>query len=84
MQFFDSCVLFGALVFVSMLRSVVHDLKAVQMLMKEWEATVPLFIPNKTATLVPEFQVEDLPLDRITTSIPALAVKDLPLGRTFR
>ena len=31
MQFFDSCVWFGGLVFVSMLRSVVHDLKAVLM-----------------------------------------------------
>ena len=32
MQFFDSCVWFGGLVFVSMLRSVVLDLKAVLML----------------------------------------------------
>ena len=31
MQFFDSCVWFGGLVFVSMLRSVVLDLKAVLM-----------------------------------------------------
>ena len=31
MQFFDSCVRFSGLVFVSMLRSVVHDLKAVLM-----------------------------------------------------
>ena len=29
MRFFDSCVWFGGLVFVSMLRRVVHDLKAV-------------------------------------------------------
>ena len=29
MQFFDSCVWFDGLVFVSMLRSVVHELKAV-------------------------------------------------------
>ena len=32
MQFFDSCVSFGGLVFVSMLCSVVLDLKAVLML----------------------------------------------------
>ena len=32
MLFFDSCVWFGGLVFVSMLRSVVHDLKAALML----------------------------------------------------
>ena len=31
MQFFDYCVWFGGLVFVSTLRSVVHDLKAVLM-----------------------------------------------------
>ena len=31
MLFFDSCVWFGGLVFVSMLRCVVHDLKAVLM-----------------------------------------------------
>ena len=31
MQFFDSCVRFGGLVFVSMFRSVVHYLKAVLM-----------------------------------------------------
>ena len=31
MQFSDSCVWFGGLVFVSMLHSVVHDLKAVLM-----------------------------------------------------
>ena len=38
-----------------------------------------LFIPNKTATLVPEFAVEDLRLDRTATMVPAFAVKDLPL-----
>ena len=47
---------------------------------KQREATA-LFFPSKTATLVPEFLVEDLPLDR-TTLVPAFAVKDLPLGRT--
>ena len=39
-----------------------------------------LFIPSKTATLVPEFAVQDLPLDRTTTLVPAFAAKDLPLG----
>ena len=42
-----------------------------------------LFIPSKTATLVPEFAVEDLPLDRTSTLVPAFAVIDLPLGRTL-
>ena len=32
-----------------------------------------LFIPSKTATLFPEFAVEDLPLDRTATLVPALA-----------
>ena len=40
-----------------------------------------LFIPSKTATLVPEFAVEDLPLDRTATLLSAFA--DLPLGRTL-
>ena len=42
-----------------------------------------LFIPRKTATLVLEFAVEDLPLDSTVTLVPAFAVKDLPLGRTL-
>ena len=42
-----------------------------------------LFTPSKTATLVPEFAVEDLPLDRTATLVPAFTVKDLPLGRTL-
>ena len=41
-----------------------------------------LFIPSKTATLVPEFAVEDLPLSRVAALVPELAVKHLPLGRT--
>ena len=41
-----------------------------------------LFIPNKTATLVPEFAVEFLPLGRTATLVPEFAVKDLSLGRT--
>ena len=40
-----------------------------------------LFIPSKTAILVPEFTVEDLPLDRTATLVPA--VKDLSLVRTL-
>ena len=39
-------------------------------------------IPSKTATLVSEFAVEDLPLGRTAALIPEFAVKDLPLGRT--
>ena len=42
-----------------------------------------LFIPSKTANLVPEFSVKDLPLDRTATLVPAFAVKDLPLCRTL-
>ena len=42
-----------------------------------------LFIPSKAGTLVPEFAVEDLPLDRTAILVPALAVIDLPLGRTL-
>ena len=42
-----------------------------------------LLIPSKTATLVPEFAVEDLPLDRTATLVPEFAMKDLPLGRTM-
>ena len=35
-----------------------------------------LFIPSKTATFVPKFAVEDLPLHRTTTLVPAFAMKD--------
>ena len=41
------------------------------------------FIPNKTATLVPEFAVEDLRLGKTTALVPKFAVKGLPLGRTL-
>ena len=34
-----------------------------------------IFIPSKIAILVPEFAVEDLPLDSTTTLVPAFAVK---------
>ena len=58
------------------------------MLKREWCAEsngkLPhLFIPNKTATLVPEFAVEDMPLSRTAALVPEFAVKDLPLGRTL-
>ena len=42
-----------------------------------------LFIPSKTATLVPEFAVEDLPLGRTAALVPEFAVEDVPLGRTL-
>ena len=56
------------------------------MLKKEWgeenNGKLPhLFISSETANLVPEFTVEDLPLDRTATSVPAFKVKDLPLDR---
>ena len=58
------------------------------MLKAEWGAEskgkLPhLFIPSKTATLVPEFAVEDLPVGRTAALVPGFAVKDLPLGRTL-
>ena len=65
-------------------------LRSVQMLKRERErgaeinGKLPhLFIPSKTATLVPEFAVEDLSLSRTATLVPEFAVKDLPLGRTL-
>ena len=42
-----------------------------------------LFFPSKTATLVPEFAVEDLPLGITAALVPGFAVEDLPLGRTL-
>ena len=42
-----------------------------------------LLIPSKTATLVPEFTAEDLPLGRIAALVPEFEVKDLPLSRTL-
>ena len=41
------------------------------------------FIRSRTATLISEFVVEDLPLDRTELLVPAFAVKNLPLGRTL-
>ena len=45
------------------------DLRSFQMLKREWgtesnEKLLHLFIPSKTATLVPKFAVKDLPLGR--------------------
>ena len=63
-------------------------LRSDQMLKREWGAEINeklpyLFIPSKTAILVPEFAVEDLPLDRTAVLVPEFAVKDLPLCRTL-
>ena len=57
------------------------------MLKSEWgvesNGKLPhLFIPSKTATLVPEFAMKYLTLGRIAAFVPEFAVKDLPLGRT--
>ena len=57
------------------------------MLKRDWGAEnnrkLPhLFIPSKTATLVPEFAMEDLSLGRAAALLLEFAVKDLPLGRT--
>ena len=57
------------------------------MLKQEWGAEsngkLPhLYISLKTAALVPEFEVKDLPLSRHAVFAPEFAVKDLPLGRT--
>ena len=49
---------------------------------KQREATVPI-PPCKTAAWVPEFAVEDLPLNRTAALVPEFAVKDMPLGRTL-
>ena len=58
------------------------------MLKREWGAEsngkLPhLLISSKTATLVPEFAVEDLPSGRTAALVPEFAVKDLPLGGTL-
>ena len=42
-----------------------------------------LFTPSKTATLVPEFAVEDLPLGKTVALVTEFPVKDQPLGRTL-
>ena len=58
------------------------------MLKREWGAErngkLPhLFIPSKTAILVPDFAVEDLPLGGTAALVITFAVKDLPLDRTL-
>ena len=58
-------------------------LRSVQMLKREWGAesngTLPrLFIPSKTANLVPEFAVESMPLDRIAALVPNFQWKTCP------
>ena len=58
-------------------------LRSVQMLKREWgtESNGKLpdpFIPSKTATLVPEFAEDHLPLGRTVALVPGFAVKDLP------
>ena len=63
-------------------------LRSVKMLKREWDAEsngkLPyLLIPRKTATLVPEFALEDLPMGRTAALMPEFAVEDLPLGRTL-
>ena len=47
------------------------------------ESYCTYLIPGESAPLVPEFAVEDLPLDTIATLVPEFSVKDLPLGRTL-
>ena len=42
-----------------------------------------LFIPGKTAALLPKFALEDLPLSGRAALVPALAIKNLPLGMIF-
>ena len=63
-------------------------LRSAHMLKREWGAENKgklqhLFIPSKTATLVPDLAVEHLPLDRTATLVPAFAVKGLNLCRTL-
>ena len=69
-------------IFSDLLRSVVQMLKRKRG--AESNGKLPhLFNPSKTANLVPEFGVEDLPLGRTAALVPEFAVKDLPLGRTL-
>ena len=42
-----------------------------------------LFLPCKTETLLPQFAVEDLPLDKSATLVPGFSVKDLPYYRLY-
>ena len=61
-------------------------LRFVQMLKREWGAEsdgkLPhIFIPSKTATSVPEFAVEDLPLGRTTALVPEFCSEGPALGQ---
>ena len=47
---------------------------------KQREATAPIKCLVK---LQPEFEMEDLPLDRIAALVPEFALTDLPLVRTL-
>ena len=52
------------------------------MVKRQWDAEskgkLPhLSIPSKTAILVPDFAVEDLPLGRTAALVPEFAVEDL-------
>ena len=63
-------------------------LRSLMMLKIEWDVESNgklshFFIPSKIVTLVSEFAVEDLHLDRTANLVPTFAVKDLPLCRTF-
>ena len=40
-----------------------------------------LSIPSKTAACVPEFEVEDVPLNRTAVLVPQFSVNDVPLDR---
>ena len=58
------------------------------MLKGEWDTKsngkLPhLFVSSKTAILVPEYAVDDLPVGTTAALVPEFAVKDLPLGTTF-
>ena len=62
-------------------------LRSVQILKRIWGAEsngklLQLFIPSKTASLVPEFAVEDMLLGRTAALVPGFVMKDLPLGMT--
>ena len=62
--------------------------RSVQMITREWSTEsngkLPhIFVPSKTAALVPEFAVKDMLFGRTATLVPAFAVKDLPLVRTL-
>ena len=72
----------------TLVTSTLVHLGSFQMLKRVWgvesnRKLLHLFIPGKTAALVPEFVVEDLPSAELQPWVPAFAVKNLPLGRTL-